>query len=80
MPLILILPGVRRKALPLSPAALLRRPRINTEPRIMAAPTDPAASDMKPHVRDYGKFVAMFKWGTIISAILTAIVVFLIAD
>lgn len=46
----------------------------------MAAPTDPAASDMKPHVRDYSKFVAMFKWGAVASAIVTAIVIYLIAS
>ncbi len=46
----------------------------------MAAPTDPIASDMKPHVRDYGKFIAMFKWGTIVAAIVAATVVFLIAN
>ena len=46
----------------------------------MAAPTDPPASNMKPHVRDYGKFVAMFKWGAVASAIVTAVVVYLIAS
>lgn len=45
----------------------------------MAAPIDPQASDMKPHVRDYSKFVAMFKWGAIATAIVAAFVVYAIA-
>ena len=37
-------------------------------------------SDMKAHERDYSKFTAMIKWGTIISFILGAIVVLIIAS
>lgn len=35
--------------------------------------------EMKAHEQTYSGFTALLKWGTIISVILTAIVVFLIA-
>ena len=35
--------------------------------------------EMKAHERDYSKFVAMLKWGTIISAIVAFLVVIIIS-
>ena len=37
-------------------------------------------TDFKAHERDYSKFTAMIKWGTIISVALGAIVVLVIAS
>ena len=36
--------------------------------------------EMVPHVRDYSKFTAMFKWGAVASFIIAAIVVLIIAN
>jgi hypothetical protein len=36
--------------------------------------------ELKAHERDYSKFIAMIKWGTIISVALGAIVVLIIAS
>jgi hypothetical protein len=36
--------------------------------------------EMKAHQKDYGKFLWLFKWGTIASVIVAAIVVLLIAN
>ena len=37
-------------------------------------------TEFKAHERDYAKFTAMIKWGTILSFILGAIVVLIIAS
>ncbi|HZF44089.1 MAG TPA: aa3-type cytochrome c oxidase subunit IV [Sphingomonadaceae bacterium] len=44
------------------------------------ADSSPPQTDLKAHVKDYSRFVWMFKWGTIISAVVTAFVVYLLAD
>ncbi len=44
------------------------------------ADTSHTPSDLKTHVNGYEKFTALFKWGAIVSFILTAIVVYLIAS
>jgi len=36
-------------------------------------------TDTQAHVRDYSRFIGLMKWGTIISFIIAAIVVLLIA-
>ncbi|GAA4720495.1 hypothetical protein H9L13_09280 [Sphingomonas lutea] len=36
--------------------------------------------EMVPHVRDYSWFTAMFKWGAVISFVIAAIVVVIIAN
>ena len=36
-------------------------------------------SDTQAHVRDYSRFISLMKWGTIISFLVGAFVVFLIA-
>ena len=38
-------------------------------------PTEPTAHEMGHHVRDYGLFVALFKWGAILSFLTAFIVV-----
>ena len=38
----------------------------------------PPQTDLKAHAKDYSRFIAMFKWGAILSAILTAIVIYLL--
>lgn len=43
------------------------------------ADSSPPQSDLKAHARDYSRFIAMFKWGAIISAVVTAIVVYALA-
>ena len=45
----------------------------------MAADHGPQ-TDLKSHVNSYNRFSAMMKWGTILSAIVTAIVVILISN
>lgn len=37
------------------------------------------AGDLQSHVRDYSKFIAMLKWGAIVSFILAVIVVLIIS-
>jgi hypothetical protein len=36
-------------------------------------------TEMKAHERDYSKFIAMIKWGTIVSFVTGAVVVLIIA-
>ena len=45
----------------------------------MAADSD-SPVDMKSHVKSYSHFAIMMKWGTILSFILAAIVVLIIAS
>ena len=42
------------------------------------ADSSPPQTDIKAQVRDYSRFIAMFKWGAILSALLTAIVIYLL--
>ena len=37
-------------------------------------------ADIKAHVKSYSAFAAMMKWGTILTAIVTAIVVLIISS
>ncbi len=39
-----------------------------------------AQTDLKAHVNSYNRFSAMMKWGTIATAIMTAVVVLLISS
>jgi hypothetical protein len=36
-------------------------------------------TDSQAHVRDYSRFISLMKWGTIVSFLVGALVVFLIA-
>ncbi len=45
----------------------------------MAVPGE-AKTDIKAHVKDYSRFAAMMKWGTILSFIVAMIVVIIIAS
>jgi Bacterial aa3 type cytochrome c oxidase subunit IV len=38
-----------------------------------------SGNDMKSHSSTYSGFIGLFKWGTIASALVTALVVYLIA-
>jgi aa3 type cytochrome c oxidase subunit IV len=38
------------------------------------------AKDMKAHARSYDRFIFMMKWGTILSAITAAFVIFVISN
>jgi len=42
------------------------------------ADSSPPQNDIKAQAADYSRFLAMFKWGAILSAILTAIVIYLL--
>ena len=42
------------------------------------ADSSPPQTDIKAQAKDYSRFVAMFKWGAIVSALLTAIVIYLL--
>ena len=44
------------------------------------ADTQPPQIDYKSHVKGYSKFIAVFKWGAILTFILTAIIVYVIAS
>ena len=37
-------------------------------------------TDLQAHVKSYGRFASMMKWGTIVSSIVTAIVVIIISS
>jgi hypothetical protein len=41
--------------------------------------TNPPTQEMAHHVRDYVRFIKMFKWGAIISAIIGYIVMLIIS-
>lgn len=47
---------------------------------IVMAGNEERSFDMQAHQKDYGKFLWLFKWGTIASVIVAAIVVLLIAS
>jgi hypothetical protein len=47
--------------------------------RIEMAAEREVQTDTQAHVRDYSRFVGLMKWGTIISFLVGAFVVFLIA-
>ena len=38
-----------------------------------------SGNDMKSHTSTYAGFIGLFKWGTIASALVTALVVYLVA-
>lgn len=40
---------------------------------------EPATHEMAVHIREYGRFVTMFKWGAILSFITALIVVLIIS-
>jgi len=42
------------------------------------ADSSPPQTDIKAQAKDYSRFIAMFKWGAILSALLTAIVIYLL--
>ena len=48
--------------------------------RIEMAAEGEATTDLKAHSRGYSLFIALMKWGAIISFIVTMIVIFLIAE
>lgn len=37
-------------------------------------------TDLKPHVQTYSGMIAMLKWGTVAAAIITAFVIWIIAN
>ena len=45
----------------------------------MAVETD-QSGDMGAHARDYSRFIGLFKWGTVIAALVALMVVILIAN
>ena len=47
--------------------------------RICMAAEREVQTDTQAHVRDYSRFISLMKWGTIISFLVGALVVFLIA-